>query len=333
MNSPRRSALKTLGRLCAVAVLPSLTRQAVAQGAAYPSGPVNVVVPYGSGGSTDILARLLVSDVSDRLHGNFIVENKAGAAGNIGTRQVAVSRPDGLTLLYSTATPFCINPYVYKTLPFDPDHDFAAISRTAKLPLVLVAPASLGITNIQDFITYLRKDPPQRSFSSYGVGASSHIAGATFARAIGAPGILHVPYKDMTAMSDLAAGRNTFHIDAWSAVDPLVKAGKLVALAVSSKEPLPWAPQLPTIASVTRTDYEIVTWHGVFGPRKTPDHIVDLLNREFQKSMDKPKVQRIYAEQGFLLYPPASPKQVEAFVLQDKARWKGYVEAAGISPS
>ncbi|WP_454689934.1 Bug family tripartite tricarboxylate transporter substrate binding protein [Achromobacter aloeverae] len=336
MNHPRRHALKALSGLLGAAALPlslSLPRSALARSDPYPGGPVNVIVPYGAGGSTDILARLLVGDVSDRLHGNFIVENKAGAAGNIGTRQVAVSRPDGSTLLYSTATPFCINPYVYKTLPFDPDHDFAAISRTAKLPLVLVVPASLGIANVRDFIAYLRKDPTQRSFSSYGVGASSHIAGATFARAIGAPGILHVPYKDMTAMSDLAAGRNTFHIDAWSAVDPLVKSGKLVALAVSSKEPLPWAPQLPTIASVTGTDYEIVTWHGVFAPRKTPDSVVTLLNQEFQKSIDKPKVQQVYAEQGFLLYPPATPKEVAAFVQQDKARWKGYVEAAGITPS
>ncbi|ALM82431.1 tripartite tricarboxylate transporter substrate binding protein [Bordetella sp. N] len=332
MNQPRRSALKMLSCLLGASALP-LSRSALAQGGGYPSGPVSVIVPYGSGGSTDILARLLISDVAERLHGNFVVENKAGAAGNIGTRQVAVARPDGQTLLYSTATPFCINPYVYKVMPFDPDHDFAAISRTAKLPLVLVVPTSLGINNIQDFIAYLRKDPSQRSFSSYGIGASSHIAGATFARAIGAPGILHVPYKDMTAMSDLAAGRNSFHIDAWSAVDPLVRSGKLVALAVSSKEPLPWAPQLPTIASVTKTDYEIVTWHGVFAPRKTPDSVITLLNQEFQKSIDKPKVQKTYADQGFLIYPASTPKEVDAFVQQDKVRWKGYVEAAGITPS
>ncbi|ANN67306.1 Bug family tripartite tricarboxylate transporter substrate binding protein [Bordetella bronchialis] len=330
MNTQRRSALKILAGLCGASALP---RFAVAQPGAYPAGPVTVIVPYGSGGSTDVIARLLVNDVSERLGGKFIVENKPGAAGNIGTRQVAVSRPDGSALLYSTATPFCINPYVYKTLPFDPDNDFTAVSRTAKLPLVLVANAGLGIKNAQEFVDYLRTHQKDCSFSSYGIGTSSHIAGTIFTRKIGASGVLHVPYKDMTAMSDLAAGRNTFHIDAWSVVDPLVKAGKLAALAVSSSEPLPWAPKLPTIASVIKSDYEVVTWHAVFAPRKTPGDVVQLLNREFQMTIDKPGIQKTYTEQGFLAYPPATPGEIDAFVKADKARWKGYVEAAGITPS
>lgn len=329
MNHQRRNALRVLAGLGGAAALP---RFALAQSGAYPTGPVNVIVPYGAGGSTDVIARLLVNDVAERL-GNFIVENKPGAAGNIGTRQVAVSPPNGETLLYSTATPFCINPYVYASLPFDPDNDFAAVSRTAKLPLVLVAPASLGVKTVEELIQHIRKDPSKCSFSSYGVGTSSHIAGSIFCQKIGEPSVLHVPYKDMTAMSDLAAGRNTFHIDAWSVVDPLVKAGKLVALAVSSNDTLPWAPQLPTIASVVDSDYDVVTWHAVFAPRKTPAKIVDLLNQEFQKTLDKPAIQETYTNQGFLVYPPATPKEVDAFVKHDKLRWKGFVEAAGIKPS
>lgn len=329
MNTQRRNALRVLTSLCGTAALP---RFSLAQSSAYPAGPVTMIVPYGSGGSTDVIARLLVNDVSERLGGKFIVEDKPGAAGNIGTRQVAVARPDGSTLLYSTATPFCINPYVYRTLPFDPDNDFSAVSRTAKLPLVLVANAGLGIKDAHEFVEYLRKHQKDSSFSSYGIGTSSHIAGTIFTKKIGATGVLHVPYKDTTAMSDLAAGRNTFHIDAWSVVDPLVKAGKLVALAVSSTEPLPWAPNLPTIASVIDGDYEVVTWHAVFAPRKTPTDVVDLLNREFQKTLDKPNVRKTYVEQGFLIYPPATPKEIDAFVKADKARWKGYVETAGITP-
>ncbi|MBV7481830.1 tripartite tricarboxylate transporter substrate binding protein [Bordetella sp. BOR01] len=330
MNTQRRNALRVLSGLCGAAALPRL---ALAQPGSYPDGPVTVIVPYGAGGSTDVIARLLVNDVSERLGGNFIVENKPGAAGNIGTRQVGISPPDGKTLLYSTATPFCINPYVYRTLPFDPDHDFAAVSRTAKLPLVLVTNAGLGVKTADELVQYIRKNPSKCSFSSYGVGTSSHIAGAIFCKKIGASEVLHVPYKDMTAMSDLAAGRNTFHIDAWSVVDPLVKAGKLVPLAVSSGEPLPWAPQLPTIASVVKDNYEVVTWHAVFAPRKTPADIVDLLHKEFQQTIDKPAVQKTYTDQGFLTYPPATPKEIDAFVKQDKLRWKGYVEAAGITPS
>lgn len=329
MQNQRRNVLKVLSGLCGSAVLPKL---ALAGKGAYPGSPVTVIVPYGSGGSTDVIARLLVSDVAERLGGTFIVEDKPGAAGNIGTRFVATSKPDGSTLLYSTATPFAINPYIYRTLPFDPDHDFAAISRTVMLPLVLVINADLGVKTLEEFIAYLRKNQQNCSFSSYGIGTSSHIAGTIFVKQIGAPGVLHVPYKDMTAMSDLAAGRNTFHIDAWSAVDPLVKAGKLLPLAVSSTETLPWAPNLPTIASVTKSDYQIVTWHAVFGPRKIPAEIVTLLNKEFQTSIDKKSTQKVYAEQGFLTYPPATPAEIEAFVKEDKKRWQGYVKTAGITP-
>jgi tripartite-type tricarboxylate transporter receptor subunit TctC len=329
MKNQRRYALKMLSGLCGAAALPGI---ALAQSRSYPTSPVTVIVPYGSGGSTDIIARLLVADVAQRLNGSFVVENKPGAAGNIGTRMVATSRPDGTTLLYSTATPFAINPFIYRTLPFDPDNDFAAISRTAKLPLVMVINAELGVKNLEDFIAYLKKNQEHCSFSSYGIGTSSHIAGSIFVNKIGAPGVLHVPYKDMTAMSDLSAGRNTFHIDAWSAVEPLIKAGKLRPLAVSSTETLPWAPNLPTIASVIKSDYEVVTWHAVFGPRKMPPEVVSLLNSEFQKSIDKLARQQVYSQQGFVVYPPASPAEIDAFVKADKKRWEGYVKTAGITP-
>ncbi|CAM4256216.1 Bug family tripartite tricarboxylate transporter substrate binding protein [Bordetella muralis] len=330
MNSQRRQALRILSGLCGAAALPRL---ALAQGQRYPNGPVTVIVPYGAGGSTDVIARLLTTGLAKRLGADFVVENKPGAAGNIGTRQVAVSPADGKTLLYSTATPFCINPYVYRSLPFDPDHDFAAVSRTAKLPLVLVTHAGLGVKTIQELIEYIRKDPSRCSFSSYGVGTSSHIACTLFSEKIGFPNLLHVPYKDMTAMSDLAAGRNTFQIDAWSVVSPLIKAGKLVPLAVTSNEPLPWAPELPTIASAIKKDYEVVTWHAYFAPRKTPAEIINVLNSELQKIIDQPAVQQAFAEQGFLTYPAASPEEIDRFVKEDKMRWKQYVEAAGIKPS
>lgn len=328
MQNKRRTILKMLPGALGAAMLPGLSRADK-----YPNAPVTVIVPYGAGGSTDLIARLLVNDYAARSGGEFIVVDKPGAAGNIGTHQVAIAKPDGNTLLYSTATPFAINPYIYKTLPFDPDHDFVAVSRTAKLPLVLGVSASLGIDNIQDFIEYLRKNQKTCSFSSYGVGTSSHIAGSIFVKKIGAPGVLHVPYKDMTAMSDLASGRNTFHIDAWSVIDPLTKAGKLKTLAVSSTETLPWAPKLPTIASAIKSDYEVVTWHAVFAPKNTPDWIVNQLNREFQISIDKPSMQKTYVEQGFLTYPAASPKEIAEFVKEDKRRWQGYVKAAGIEPA
>lgn len=329
MNPSRRNSLKLLSGLAGSLMLPGIS---AAQKANYPEKTVNVVVPYGAGGSTDLIGRLLVNDVSGRHDGKFFVENKPGAAGNIGTRHVAMSKPDGSTLLYSTATPFAINPFVYKTLPFDPDNDLVAVSRTVQLPLVLVVNKEIGITNIKDFIAYLKKNESTASFSSYGVGVSSHLAGANFVNKIGAPGVLHVPYKDMRAMPDLAAGRNTFHIDAWSTVAPLVKAGKLVALAVSSTTPLPWVPELPTIAESIGQDYEIVTWHGVFTPKGTPAGVVTFLNEEFRIAVEKESSQKVFQEQGFLAYPHMKPAEIAAFIKADKARWEGYVKTAGIEP-
>jgi tripartite-type tricarboxylate transporter receptor subunit TctC len=330
MNTQRRSALKLLSGLCGAAAVPGL---AFAQNTGYPSRTVNMVVPYGVGGSTDIIGRLLTNDVGARHGGKFIVENKAGAGGNIGTAFVASSKPDGTTLLYSTATPFCINPYVYRSLPYDPNNDFVPVARTVELPLVLVVNKELGVNTLAQFVDYLRKNEKTSSFSSYGEGTSSHIAGTIFCKKIGAPGVLHVPYKDMRAMGDLVAGRNTFHIDSWSVQSALVKGGKLVPLAVSSSERLPWVPDLPTISSFIKDDYQVVTWHGVFAPRQTPVEILDFLTTEFTQSMAKESIQRTVTEQGFMVYPPASREEFKAFVEKDKSRWREYVRIAGIQPA
>ncbi|AEC20832.1 hypothetical protein PT7_2292 [Pusillimonas sp. T7-7] len=329
MDYQRRKSLMLLSGACAGVFLPALS---VGKLNNYPSKAVNVVVPYGAGGSTDLIARLLVSDISSRYSGKFFVENKAGAAGNIGVRYVASSAPDGATLLYSTATPFAINPFVYKTLPFDPDNDLIPIARTVQLPLVLVVNKEIGVSSIQELIDYLKKNEDKCSFSSYGVGTSSHIAGANFVNKIGVPDVLHVPYKDMKAMPDLAAGRNTFHIDAWSVVAPLIDSGKLLPLAVSSSQSLPWAPELPTIADSIGKDYEIVTWHAVFAPKGTPAEIVDFLNGEFKIAVQSDGIRKTLKEQGFLEYPHLKPAEVAAFIDKEKVRWKGYVETAGIEP-
>lgn len=329
MNNQRRRALKLFSGLCGTAVLPQF---ALADNTSYPTKSVNVVVPYGAGGSTDLIARLLVSDVGTRHNGRFIVENKAGAAGIIGTSYVANAKADGTTLLYSTATPFAINPFVYRTLPYDPENDLIAVSRTVQLPLVLVVSKDLGVNSLGQFIEYLRKNEKTSSFSSYGEGTSSHIAGTVFCKKIGVPGVVHVPYKEMRAMVDLVAGRNTFHIDAWSVEAPLVKAGKLVPLAVSSNEQLPWAPDLPTISGFIKDDYEVVTWHALFAPKGTPVAILDFLDKEFKESIAKESTQRAFTEQGFLKYPYASRSEIKAFIDKDRDRWREYVRIAGIKP-
>ena len=179
MDKQRRRSLKLFSGICAAAALPGLAR---AQQAPYPADTVSLIVPYGAGGSTDYIARLVAADLGTRHGGKFIVENKAGAAGNIGTRYVAIAPPDGKTLLYATATPFSINPFIYQSLPYDPDQGFEPVGLTVQVPLVLVAPASLGVKNLQGLIDYLKKNEKSSSYSSYGVGTSSHISNAIFTK-------------------------------------------------------------------------------------------------------------------------------------------------------
>jgi tripartite-type tricarboxylate transporter receptor subunit TctC len=327
MNNQRRNAIRLFSGLCAAITVPSIAR---AQKAAYPNETVTMVVPFAAGGSTDYLARLLTADLNTRHAGKFIVDNRSGAGGIIGTKAVSGATPDGRTLLYTTATSFSVNPFIYKTLPYDPINGFAPIALTVQLPLVVAVSKELGIKTLQELVEYLRKNQERSSYSSYGSGTASHISAALFVKNIGAPGVLHVPYKDTRAIPDLAAGRNTFQIDAWSTVAPLVSSGKLVVLAGCGVERMPWAPGVPTVASVIGQDYDMFTWHAVFAPKATSPEILDLLSQEIKVTMAKDAVQKAAVDQGFKPYPYMSRKDVSAFVENDGNRWKRFIEIAGV---
>lgn len=327
MNKERRNMLGIFSGLCAAAAMPGLAR---AQKAGYPANAVSIVVPFGAGGSTDYLGRLVANDLSSRYPGKFIVENKPGAGASIGTRFVATAPPDGRTLLYSTATPFSINPYIYKTLPYDPDHDFTPAAMTVEVPLVLVVSRDMGINTLQELIDHLLKNEATSSYGSYGAGTSGHIGGTVFARNIGAPGVLHVPYKDTQAVSDLVERRTTYMVDAWTPVAPFVASGRLVVLGVCGNERLPWIPEVPTISSVINRDFDMSTWHAIFAPRSTEDGILDFLNDEIKITMAKDSVRKSAASQGFKAYPHMSRNEVQAFILADRQRWKNHIEMAGI---
>jgi len=329
MDRQRRRSLKLFSGMCAALAVPAIAR---AQKSAYPTDTISLIVPYGAGGSTDFIARLVAADLGARHSGSFIVENKAGAAGNIGTRYVAMAPPDGRTLLYATATPFCINPFIYQTLPYDPDNGFDPVALTVQVPLVLVAPTSLGITRLEGLIDYLKKNEKTSSYSSYGVGTSSHISNAIFCKLIGTPNVLHVPYKDAKAMPDLAAGRNTFQVDAWTTVAPLVTSGKLVVLGVCGKQRLPWAADVPTVTSVIGQDYDMSTWHAVFAPRGTAPALLDALNQDIKVTMAKESVQASALSQGFITYPYKTRGETAAFIREDKKRWESFVKMAGVEP-
>lgn len=288
-------------------------------------------MPFPVGGSTDYLARLLVADLNVQYGGRFYVENRVGAGGTIGTRVVALARADGRTLLYTTATPFSINPHIQKTLPYDPVNGFSAIALTVLLPLVLVTGTQPGgVSTLQGLIATLRDNGQATSYGSYGNGTASHIAGALFCRYVGASDVVHVPYKDAKALADLAEGRTTFHIDAWSNVASMVDAGKLSVLAACSSEAAPWSPAAPTVASVIGRDFDMTTWHGLFAPRDTPDEILQQLNRDVGQWLATSAIQKAALAAGCRTGPHLSCRDVESFVASDRARWKRLIETAGI---
>lgn len=311
------------------AALTMFSGSASASVGSYPPKLVNVIVPFGPGSSTDYMARLMVAGLNLNHPGHFIVDNKPGAAATIGTAHVGRSSPDGSVLLYTAATPFVINPFIYKKLPYDP-REFVPVARTVELALVLVVSATLGVKNFAELRRYLESNRGTASYSSYGAGTSSHIAGAIFSRRLGLPDLLHVPYKDTKAIPDLIAGRNTFHMEAWSSVKALVKAGQLVAIAVTSVQRAKWAPELPTVASALGADFDIATWHGLFAPARTPSDVVAFLNAQLKSRMDSLETVQACLDMGFNPYPYMGPDQFAAFVRSEATRWQEFVKEAGV---
>ena len=295
-----------------------------------PDVVVTVVVPFATGGATDQLARLLVTELNARLRSRFIVENRPGASATIGTRSVAAARPDGKTLLYTTATPLSINPCIFQTLPYDPDADFEPITLTVRQPLVVVTGKQHGIRTLHELVDHLHRHQKTSSYGSYGTGTASHIASALFARKVGAAEVAHVPYNGPVATSDLAEARLTFMIDSWSAVSALVAAGKLQVLASCDTETLPWLPGVATLGGFLKQEFDVSTWNGFFAPRGTPAEILDLLKHEIAATMAREAVHQVIAAKGLIPYPPMSRAEVGAFVAADRRRWQRLVAAAGI---
>jgi len=332
MNHRRRALCAQLAGLplLSLAGAAGLPWRAAQAASGYPDKPVSVVVPFAPGGNTDIVARLIGTGLAKRLNGNIVVENKAGAGGNIGAATVARAKPDGQTLLYSTASTFAINPHVYSNLPFDPIQAFEPVAVTIQVPVVLVVTAASGITSLDQLAAHVKARPEAASYGSNGNGTSSHIACHVLAQKLGVPDLLHVPYKQgPQVLTDLAGGQLTFAFDAWSVVGPQVKAGRLVALAVSGRERLKAAPEIPTVAEVLKTDYDIVTWNAFCVPRGTPAAIVTKLREAVQGTLQDPAVHDRLEGEGVPPYAPMSAAELDAFFKREYEKWGALVKLVG----
>src|SRR5579863_9953819 len=244
----------------------------------YPSHPLHLIVPYAAGGAADSIARMLAKHVGNALGEAIVVENRGGGAAITGTEFVNKAEPDGYTLLLGQSGPISINPAVYKSLPYDPLKDFAPVSLTTTYPYIMVVNPALGVKTVSEFVARAKSKPGELNYGTAGVGASNHLLTELFDGKAGIR-MTHIPYRGTSlAVADLLAGQlQVIFADPISALQ-LVHSGALVALAVTSKERSPVAPDIPTISESGYPGFDVAGWHGILAPAKTPSAIINRLN-------------------------------------------------------
>ena len=295
---------------------------------AYPTKPVKVVVTFPPGSTPDIVGRALASRLQGAMGQPFVVENRAGAGGNIGADAVAKAVPDGYTLLVSTNGVFAINKSLYQSMPFDPDKDLAPISLLASAPQMLVVKPALGIASFKDFLEYARRNPGKLSYGSVGAGSASHLTMELLKSAAGVS-LVHVPYKGFPpAVTDMLAG----NIDTMFAIVPgvlqHVKAGKMTGLAVTALKRSPIAPDVPSVAELGYPQLESLAWIGLAAPAGTPRAVIDRLSEQTTRSMRAADVRELLGKQGFDVVA-GSPKEFADWIRAESQKWSAVVRASG----
>ena len=295
--------------------------------AAYPAHPITIVVTFPPGGGTDLLARRIGASLQAQLGQAVVVENRPGASGNIGARLVAEAPPDGYTLLMVNSS-FAINPGVYRNLGFSPKQDFAAVINVAFVPSVFVVPAGSPLHTLDDALAAALPGKPL-PFASCGNGTPQHLAGEMLARATGAV-LQQVPYKGCgPALTDVAAGQVAMGVVTASSAAPLIAAGKLRALAVTSPKRSPLMPTVPTVAEQGVAGYALDQWHGLLAPAATPRAVIEKLNAAVAKIVSQPDTQAALREQGFT---PASstPREFQSMIHADIDRYTALTASIGL---
>ena len=326
MNSvtlARRRALVTTAALGLLAALP-----AAAWAQAYPSKPLTMVVPFSAGGTTDILARIVGKAMEAELGQPIVIDNEAGAGGNIGAQAAARAKADGYTLFMGTVGTHAINEALYAKLPYSPLGDFAPLSRVAMVPNLLVAHPSRPYKTVKELVEHARANPGKVNFGSSGNGSSIHLSGELF-KSLAKVDMVHVPYKGSApAVADLLGGQIDIMFDNMPSAMPHVKAGKLRPIAVTTAKRYPELPDVPTIAEAGVPGYEATSWFGLFTSRQAPPEVVTRLNAALVKVLAKPEVIKQMAEQGAVAHPE-KPAQFEAFIKAEAAKWGPVVKASG----
>jgi tripartite-type tricarboxylate transporter receptor subunit TctC len=312
---------------CAGSIGASFAPPAAAQGA-YPAKPVRWIVPWPPGGGADVLSRMLSPKLAEVLKQQIVIDNRGGAAGNIGAELAAKSPPDGYTILFAYSGTHAINPSIYSRMPFK-EGDFAPIIMLSSVPQVLVVHPSLPVKNVKELIALARKRPGQLTYGSSGSGAFNHLTGALFASAAKV-NIVHVPYKGGgPAAVALLSGEITMILGEPASIVGFVNAGKVRALAVTGEKRALGMPELPTMAEAGVPGYAATSWNGMLAPAGVPAPVVKRLNDEFNRIIRDPEMRKRMLANG---YEPVggSPEQFGEHIRTEIAKWAPVVKATGV---
>ena len=298
--------------------------RALAQSAPYPNKPVRIVVAFTAGGTTDILARAVSQKLTERWKQPFVIDNKPGAGGNIGTEQVVRSAPDGYTLIVNSVGPIAVNPSLYKRLSYNPLTDLVPVVQIADVPNVLVVNPSMPVKTFEEFVAYA-KARPGLSYGSTGTGTSAHLSGYMLGKRINTD-VLHVPYKGANALNDLLGGQINFMFATIPSVISQIQAGKLRALAVTSVKRSRSMPDVPTVSERGFPGFVAGSWFGFFAPKGTPLLVVAQLNRAVNEILPSLEAQMIREGADPV---GGTPEQFSQFVKKEYEKWKLVVRQSG----
>jgi tripartite-type tricarboxylate transporter receptor subunit TctC len=295
----------------------------------YPSRQVNFIVPFAPGGGTDIIGRLVGQKLSERFGKPFVIENRPGAGTVTAAVQTAKSAPDGYTIMMATSGTMAMNPTLYKALPYHPGKDLILVAVVANVPFVLVVNPDLPVHSIADLVKLAKERP--LSYGSGGAGAFHHLMGELFKTTMGIP-MTHVPYKGtLPALNDVIAGHIQLMFSDFAPAFPLIDAGKLRALGVTTAQRVPAAPELAPLAEVGVPGFDWAAWQSVAAPGGTPKEIVAKLNGAVNAAVAEPEVGKQLSGQRFIPVGKGTPEELDRFVQTETARWAKVLQQAGVA--
>jgi tripartite-type tricarboxylate transporter receptor subunit TctC len=293
----------------------------------YPSRPVKIIIAFTAGGTTDIVARMLTPRLTERFKQPFVIENRPGAGGNLGTEVACRAAPDGYTLIVNTVGPMAVNPTLYKNLACDPLTGLVPIAQISDVPNVLVVHPSLNVKTMDEFVAYCRAHPGELNYASTGIGTSAHLSSFVVMQRAGCSAT-HIPYKGAEALKDLLTGRVQFMFATIPSVIAHIKAGSLIPIAVTSPHPSRSLPGVPTVAESGFPGFQAGSWTAMFAPAGTPPEVIAVLNTAVNDILADKAIEKQLVEDGA---DPVggSPEKLGAFVRNEYEKWRQVIKESG----